>query len=292
MWKLYADLTKFGIVVFVVLSGLAGYATSFHIEVPFDWSHLAALVGGLYLLSSGSLSLNQVQEWQIDQKMDRTKHRPVASGKLKPAAAGILSWSMIIAGSTLLFEASFMAGVLGWITIVLYNGIYVYVWKPKWIFGAVPGAIPGALPVTIGYAANDPGIANMDSIYLFLIMFLWQMPHFWALAIKYKEDYSKGGFPMLPVSLGTERTIYHMGIYTLAYVAVAMASPWFVHASWIYLVAVIPVSFKVLQEYWRYYSSKGTQRWLAFFLWTNVSMLVFLVVPVIDKWNFLVLGRG
>ncbi len=292
MWKLYADLTKFGIVVFVVLSGLAGYATSFHIEVPFDWNHALALLGGLYLLSSGSLALNQVQEWKIDQRMDRTKNRPIASGRLKPAAAGILSWAMLIAGSTLLFEASFMAGVLGWVTVVLYNGIYVYIWKPKWVFGAVPGAIPGALPVTIGYAANDPNIGNLDSVYLFLIMFLWQMPHFWALAIKYKEDYARGGFPMLPVSLGIERTIHHMGIYTLAYVAVAMASPWFVHASWVYLLAVLPISFKVLQEFWRYSRSKGTERWLAFFLWTNVSMLVFLVVPVIDKWNFLFFGHS
>lgn len=287
MWKLYADLTKFGIVVFVLLSGLAGYATSFHIEVPFDWNHIVALLGGLYLLSSGSLALNQVQEWKIDQRMDRTKSRPIASGKIKPAAAAILSWALLISGSTLLFEASFMAGVLGWVTVVLYNGIYVYLWKPKWVFGAVPGAIPGALPVTIGYAANDPHIANLDSVYLFLIMFLWQMPHFWALAIRYKDDYAKGGFPMLPVSLGVERTIHHMGIYTLAYVAVAMASPWFVHASWVYLLAVLPISFKVMQEFWRYSRSKGTERWLAFFLWTNVSMLVFLVVPVIDKWNFL-----
>jgi protoheme IX farnesyltransferase len=71
-----------------------------------------------------------------------------------------------------------------------------------------------------------------------------------------------------------------------------MASPWFVHASWVYLLAVLPISFKVLQEFWRYSRSKGTERWLAFFLWTNVSMLVFLVVPVIDKWNFLFFGRS
>jgi heme o synthase len=292
MWRLYSDLTKFGIVVFVVLSGLAGYATSFHIEVPFDWNHLVALLGGLYFLSSGSLALNQVQEWRVDQKMDRTKNRPVAAGKLKPAAAGILAVAMILTGSSLLFKASFAAGVLGWVTVFLYNVVYVYWWKPKWVFGAVPGAIPGALPVTIGYAANDPSIFNLDSVYLFLIMFLWQMPHFWALAIKYKEDYAKGGFPMLPVTLGIERTIHHIGIYTLAYIAIAMVSPWMVQASWVYLIVVLPVSFKVLQEYYRFAKSHGTERWLAFFLWTNVSMLVFLIVPVIDKWNFLFLNRG
>lgn len=292
MWKIYANLTKFGIVIFVVLSGLAGYATSFNIEMLFDWNHLIALIGGLYFLSSGSLALNQVQEYRIDQKMDRTKNRPIASGRLKPAAGGLLAIFMLITGSTLLFQASFTAGILGWVTVLLYNLVYVYFWKPRWVFGAVPGAIPGALPVTIGYAANDPRILNSDSIYLFLIMFLWQMPHFWALALKYREDYAKGGFPMLPVTLGVDRTLHHIGIYTFAYVITALAAPWFVHASWVYLLAVVPLSVKVLIEYYRFLRSHGQERWLAFFMWVNVSMLIFLVVPVIDKWNFLFIGRG
>jgi protoheme IX farnesyltransferase len=292
MLKLYADLTKFGIVIFVVLTGLAGYATSFAVESTFDWMHLLNLIGGLFFLSSGSLALNQVQEWKIDQKMPRTAKRPIASGKIKPAAAGILALAMIVAGSDLLARTSFLAAELGWATILLYNVIYTYWWKPKWIFAAIPGAIPGALPVTIGFAANSPEIFRADSVYLFLILFLWQMPHFWALALKFKDDYSKANVPTLPVALGIEKTFYHMAIWTLAYVAIALAAPWFVHASWIYLLLVIPFSFKLLQEFYRLYKSKGQKRWLAFFMWVNVSVLVFIFVPVIDKWNFLFIERG
>ena len=197
MFKIYSDLTKFGIVVFVVLSGLAGYATSFAMEVGFDWLHLLRFIGGIFFLSSGSLALNQVQEYKMDQLMPRTAKRPVASGKIKPAAAGILAVAFLVIGSDLLFKTSVMAGYLGWATVILYNGVYTYWWKPKWVFGAVPGAIPGALPVTIGYAANNPDILNLDSVYLFLIMFLWQMPHYWALALKFKDDYAKGGVPTL-----------------------------------------------------------------------------------------------
>jgi len=124
---------------------------------------------------------------------------------------------------------------------------------------------------------------------LFLIMFLWQMPHFWALAIRYRKDYASAGVPVISVSLGVERTLYHTGLYTFAYVAVAMMSPWFVHASWVYLILVIPFAFKILQEFFRFYRSMGEQRWLAFFMWINLSLLVFLYVPVIDKWNFLFL---
>lgn len=288
MFRTYADLTKFGIVIFVVLSGLAGYATSFAVEHTFQWEHLVNLLGGLFFLSSGSLALNQVQEYKIDQKMPRTSKRPVASGKITPAAAGILAVAFLAIGSDLLFKSSEMAGLLGWATVILYNLVYTYWWKPKWIFAAIPGAIPGALPVTIGYAANDQAIFNLDSIYLFLILFLWQMPHFWALAIRFKDDYQKGGVPTLPAALGIHKTLYHMGLWTFLYVVIAVGSPWIIHASWIYLLAVLPFGFKILQEFFRFYKSEGQQRWLAFFMWVNLSVLVFLFVPVVDKWIFLV----
>jgi protoheme IX farnesyltransferase len=287
MFRLYADLIKLGIVIFVVLSGLAGYATSFAIEQTFDWNHLLRALGGLFFLSSGSLALNQVQEYKIDRRMNRTSKRPIAAGKLKPAAGAILSLTFLAIGGDLLYKASPTAAVLGWVTVVLYNGVYTYWWKPKMIFGAVPGAIPGALPVTIGYAANSPDIFNLESVYLFLIMFFWQMPHFWALAVKYREDYAKADVPTISVALGVERTLYHIGIYTFAYVATAVASPWFVRVSWVYLLLVVPFVFKILQEFYRFYTSHGEKRWLAFFMWVNLSLLVFLYVPVVDKWNFL-----
>lgn len=287
MIKAYANLVKFGIVIFVLLSGLCGYALSFQIEKEFYWGHLLILVGGLFFLSAGSLALNQVQEYKIDRLMPRTAKRPIASGVLSPKVALAIALAHLGLGSLLLVLASPSAFVFGALTVVLYNGLYTYWWKPKWIFAAIPGAIPGALPVTIGYVANDPRWYALDSLYLFGIMFLWQMPHFWALALRFKDDYAKGNVPTLPVSLGIDRTLLHMGIYTFAYLLLAVGSPWLVNASWAYLLLVFPTSFKVMQEFIRFYRSKGTERWLAFFMWTNVSVLVFLIVPVLDKWNFL-----
>lgn len=292
MIKLYADLTKFGIVVFSVLAGLAGYATGFQIEQSFDWLILFKTLLGIYLISSGSLALNQVQEWKIDQKMPRTSKRPIASGKIKPAAAGILALVLIVSGSNILFQIQPIAAWVGIVCIFLYNVAYTMYWKKRWVFAAVPGAIPGALPVTIGYAAANPDIFNAESLYLFLIMFLWQMPHFWVLAIKYKDDYAKGGFPTLPVALGLDKTLFQIGLYTFVYVGVALAAPIFVHVSWMYLLLTFPFCFKVLQEFYRYYKSNGSERWLAFFMWLNVSMLVFIIIPVIDKWNFLFIGSN
>ena len=287
MFKTYADLTKFGIVVFSVLAGLAGYATGFQIEQSFHWKIFLETLLGIYFLSSGSLALNQVQEWKIDQKMPRTSKRPIASGKIKPAAAGILAVSFIVVGLNFLFKLETVAGWVGLASVFLYNVPYTMYWKRRWAFAAVPGAIPGALPVTIGYAVANPDIFNSESLYLFLIMFLWQMPHFWVLAIRYKDDYAKGGIPTLPVVVGMDRTLFQIGLYTFVYVGVALAAPMFVQASWMFALLTVPFVFKVLQEFYRYYKSNGTERWLAFFMWLNVSMLVFIVIPVIDKWNFL-----
>ena len=270
------------------MSGMIGYATGYQIENTFEWQHLARFLIGLYLLSSGSLALNQVQEYKIDQKMPRTQSRPIANGKLKPAAGLILAGFFIYVGAILLYECHPMAFKVGMTSVFLYNGLYTLYLKKNWIYAAVPGAIPGALPVTIGYAAVNSDIWNSESIYLFLIMFLWQMPHFWTLAIKYKEDYRAGGIPVLPTALGIPKTLFQIGLYTILYVAVAIASPWFVHASWVYIGLVLPFALKVLYEFYLFNKSGGEQRWLGFFLWTNVSMLVFLIVPVIDKWGFVI----
>ncbi len=285
------DLTKLGIVIFVLLAGLAGYALSFNFEHTFSSNHLLLFVVGLYFLSSGSLALNQIQELSTDRKMPRTGKRPLITGKIKPAAALILAIAMILSGSYFLFLVSTLSFGLGLATIFLYNGLYTYWWKPNWIFAAVPGAIPGALPVTIGFAANQSNIFTKDSIYLFLILFLWQMPHFWALAIKYREDYNLAGIPVLPAVLGVEKTLYHMGLYTFCYVGVALASPWFVESSWIYLAFVVPMSLKLLYEFFKLFSAQASQYWLRFFMWVNVSVLIYLFVPVIDKWNFLFLSN-
>lgn len=287
MFRLLNQLTKFGIVIFVVLTGIAGYMVGFQIENHFDWHHFLKFIFGTYCLSSGSLALNQAQEYKLDQKMKRTAERPIASGRLSPAAGYIFALSFIFVGTSLLMEVSLLSAGLGWLTVILYNGVYTYYWKPRWIYAAVPGAIPGALPVTMGYAAVNPEIFNSESIYLFMILFLWQMPHFWALALRFKDDYRAGDVPTLPAALGVEKTLYQMVLYTFVYIGLAVASPWFLHASWFYLCLVLPISILILLETWKFYKAKGEKGWLKYFMLVNVSVLIYSFVPVIDKWNFL-----
>ena len=289
--KLFLDLIKSGIVCFVLVSGLAGYALSMTPFEAWDVSHLAVTMLSLFFFSAGSFAINQAQEWQIDSRMPRTTTRPIPSGKITPTQAWIIGLGFVVLGILLGLLISPLVAAVGLVTVVLYNLLYTMYWKKKWAFGAVPGAIPGALPVVFGYAANTNHIFQPDIIYAFLILFLWQMPHFWSIAIRYKDDYKAGGIPVLPTVVGTNVTLFHMALYMFAYVGLALASPWFTSAYFFYICFVVPFALKVLYEFFRYYNTGAQQRWLPFFLWTNFSMLVFLIAPVIDKWHRFYLGH-
>lgn len=284
------DFFKFGIVVFVFISALVGYFVGFEIEESFSFFHLLHFMTGLVLLSAGSLSFNQVQEWKVDSVMPRTSKRPIPSGKISVKLALAISLTSLTAGLTLLYFVNMQTFLLGVLTIVFYNGIYTLYMKRNWAFAAVPGAIPGALPVTLGYSAVNQNIFSSESIYLFMIMFLWQMPHFWTLAIRFGEDYKKGGFPVLPTVLGTKKTKFHIALYTFVYAGLAVASPVFIEARYSYLILVVPFAFKVVWEFFKYNKSQSEKSWLPFFLWTTFSILVFLIAPLADKWLLFVTG--
>lgn len=281
--KWLSELTKFGIIIFVVICAMAGYALSYRIESQFSLLHLFSLLVGIILLSGGSFALNQIQEVELDRKMPRTAKRPLASRKISEGQAWSVAIMGLAIGSALLFHASWTSGMLGLLTVILYNVCYTFYWKPKWVFGAVPGAIPGAMPVVIGYAANTTNIFTSECVYAFMIMFLWQMPHYWALAMKFEKDYRDAGIPVLPVTLGKHSANFQIGLYTFVYVGLALLSPWFVDSRYLYLFLVVPFALKVVWEFFKYF--EASNNWLRFFMWTNVSMLVFLIAAVVDKWH-------
>lgn len=286
--KPYFVLTKIGITIFVLLTGLLGYAFSFSIEDNFSASHFLSLVFGLFFLSGGSLALNQIQDRDIDKLMKRTLNRPLVSGQMTISVAYWIAITHLVGGVVLLSLASQLAALLGVFCVALYNGPYTMFWKRSMAFGAVPGAIPGSLPVTIGFAANSNDVLSIGSIYLFVIMFLWQMPHFWALAIKFKDDYALGSVPVLPSARSIDLTLNQMLLYMLSYSLLALASPLFVQSSYLYLFCVVPAVFKLMFEFVKYYRDKAETRFLPFFMWMNISMLIFLFVPVADRWIFLI----
>lgn len=284
--KAYSQLTKSGIILFTVVSALAGFAVSYQFQQAFDPLQPILLVIGLYFVAAGGFAINQAQEWRLDSRMKRTNKRPIPSGMLAPWQAYLIGFVMSLFGLLVLLPLGPWPAALSLFTLVLYNGVYTMFWKKRWVFGAVPGAIPGAMPVVIGYSVNTYMIWRPECVYLFLVMFLWQMPHFWSLAIRFREDYEQGGFPVLPVSLGVDRAMYHVGLYLFTYVGVALMAPWFLKAHILYVVLVVPISMKVIWEFTKYHRASDGRAWLPFFLWTNLSLLIYLAVPVMDKWIF------
>ena len=284
--KSFFELTKVGISLFVLLSALAGFCVSFPIGETLEFWQPIMLLVGIYLVSSGSFAINQAQEWKVDRFMPRTQKRPVVSGVYSPTQAYLLGTVMIVAGLFVLALLHTSTALLALLTVVLYNGFYTLFWKKKWAFGAVPGAIPGAMPVVIGYSIHRGNIFSPECFYLFTIMFLWQMPHFWCLAIRFQEDYEKGGIPVLPLQIGEAQTSYHMGLYTIVYTGLALAAPLFIKAHFLHLFLVVPVAIKIILEFMKFYHGDKKKQWLPFFLWINLSVIVFLMVPAIEKWIF------
>jgi protoheme IX farnesyltransferase len=282
--RAYSQLTKTGIIVYSLVSALAGYAVSFQYGREFEGLEILLMCVGLYLVAAGCFAINQAQEWRADGLMDRTRNRPIPAGLLAPWQGWAIGIVLVVSGLLAMLMLGEMPAFLSLLTVVLYNGVYTLGWKKYWAFGAVPGAIPGAMPVVIGFSVNNSNIFSPACIYLFLILFLWQMPHFWALAIRYHQDYAKGGFPVLPVCVGESRALYHLGLYVFAYVGIALLAPWFVKAHIVYLLLVFPMALKVLWEFKKYYFAGGGKAWLPFFLWTNLSVLIFLAAPVMDRW--------
>ncbi len=286
MIKEYWTLIKGGIVALSWVCACLGYFLALGPKGEFNFVHFLMFSIGLCLLAAGSCALNQVQESDLDSSMDRTKKRPIPSGTISLERALFLSFFFISIGLGVLTFLSLMTASLGLLTVILYNGFYTLVWKRRWAFGAVPGAIPGAMPVVLGFSVVDANILRPECIYIFLILFLWQMPHFWSLAIKLKEDYKKGGVPVLPVAIGSERTVLHIGVYTFVYLAVALASPFFVNAHLFYFILVIPFVFYVLKGLVLFVSRDATESWFPFFMKVNFSLLVFLIAAVADKWTY------
>lgn len=287
MWKTIKELTKMGLVYFVLITASCGYFLGLEVEQGFQIIHFLSFLFGLALFTMGSFALNEWQEAELDSKMPRTAGRPIPTGKLSSKKAFVIAWLFLISSSFLLYYCSLALLLLGWFTVFLYNFLYTKHWKPKWLFAAVPGAIPGAMPVLMGYAAVKESFVTTEIFYLFLIMFLWQMPHFWSLAIRYKEDYAKGNIPVLPSILGNHTALYHMGLYLFVYVALALAAPYFLQIHFTYYVLILPFSIAVLVQFYRFYKSGGEAYWIHFFLWINFSMLAYLLSPVLEKWYFI-----
>lgn len=216
----YLELTKPRITSLVLITTFVGYVLAAH--GVWNILHLVHTLLGTFLVAGGSCALNQFLERVADGKMKRTENRPLPSHRMKENHA--LGFGVLLCVAGLLHIAIFvnlLTSLLAAVTLITYLFVYTPL-KPKTPLCTLIGAIPGALPPMMGWTAARNEI-QMGAWLLFFILFLWQLPHFLSLAVIYREDYSRGGFPMLSVLDGdgtmTSRQIF---LYTTALLMVSL----------------------------------------------------------------------
>jgi protoheme IX farnesyltransferase len=244
-WRAYLELTKPGITRLVLVTTAAGFYLA---AATVDWLLLLHVLIGTGLAASGAGALNQYAERDADARMERTAGRPLPSGRLLPGQALMFSAGIGIAGIAYLW---FFVNLTTAIVVALSLSSYVFVYTPlkriTWT-ATIIGAVPGALPILAGWTAAGQPI-DAVAIVLFLILFAWQMPHFFALAWIFREDYVRGGFRMLTVVDPTGRRAARQAVvYTIATVALSLVIALLEPTSTLYLLgaALIGSAFLAL----------------------------------------------
>ena len=263
-------LTKPRVVQLIVFCALIGMVLAVP-GVP-GWNDLqrAALACvGIWLVAAAAAAFNCLVEKGIDAKMKRTAWRPTARGQLSDRQALTFSAVLCAAGSALLWVA--VNPLTMWLTFATFVGyavIYTVILKPLTPQNIVIGGASGAMPPVLGWSAMT-GEVSADALILFLIIFLWTPPHFWALALYRVEDYRKAGLPMLPVTHGNEFTRLQVLLYTFVLFAACLMPFIYGMSGWLYLAVAVVVSIGFTGyafALWRNYSDALARKTFRFSL--------------------------
>jgi protoheme IX farnesyltransferase len=240
----YITLTKPRLNVLVVATSAAGYYLGAS-SGPAVWP-MAQAVAGTALVAGGAAVLNQVYERDTDALMRRTRMRPLPDGRVPAADARIFGLALAACGLALLAaRANLIAAALAAATLAVYLIVYTPM-KRHSPFATLIGAVPGALPPLIGWTASH-GSLSLGGAALFAIVFLWQIPHFMAIAWLYREDYGKAGFPMLPVIEPDGRKTGRQAVLYAAALLPASLVPGAIGLSgWPYLVIALVLGIALL----------------------------------------------
>jgi protoheme IX farnesyltransferase len=191
--QIFLELTKFRITIFVTLTTMFGYISATNsIDVG-----MLLPIAGILLLACGSAALNHYQERTSDALMERTKNRPIPSGKISAESTLTIALILVVLGSSLLLiGSSLIALFLGLLNLIWYNAIYTPLKKVS-SFAIIPGSLVGAIPPMVGWVAGGGYILDPQIILIGFFFFIWQIPHFWLLLLLLDNDYQKAGFPTL-----------------------------------------------------------------------------------------------
>ena len=219
-WKRYYDLTKPKVVALIVFTALVGMLLS--TSGPLPWQNLLFGLLGIGMAAAAGAVLNHVADQRIDAIMDRTRNRPIPSGTMDtPHALGFALMLTVVSMLMLVFLVNALTALLTFVALIGYAVIYTVFLKRSTPQNIVWGGLAGAAPPLLGWTAMA-GEIHTEALLLLLLIFIWTPPHFWALAIRRREEYARAGLPMLPVTHGVAFTKFQILLYTLMLVAVSL----------------------------------------------------------------------
>ena len=275
-WRQFNTLTKPRVIQLIVFCALIGMVLAVP-GVP-GWTdvRLAAVAClGIWLVSGAAAAFNCIVEKKIDSRMKRTAWRPTAKGELSDRETLLFSFLLCLAGSVILYV--WVNPLTMWLTFATFVGyavVYTVILKPLTPQNIVIGGASGAMPPVLGWAAMT-GEVGPEALILFLIIFLWTPPHFWALALYRVEDYRKSGLPMLPVTHGNEFTRLQVLLYTWVLLAACLMPFIYRMSGWFYLVSALILSLMFCWygwRLWREYSDELARKTFRFSL-IHLSLL-------------------
>jgi heme o synthase len=283
--SLLAEIVKVRITVLVSFTTALGYfAGANKISPDFIYP-----VSGIFLLACGSAALNQYQERATDGLMDRTKNRPIPSGKIKSTSVLFISLILLLIGSgVLIVKTNISALLIGLLTFYWYNGVYTPL-KKKTALAIIPGSLVGALPPLAGWAAAGGNIFDVKILYIAIYFFIWQIPHFWLLLLVHGEDFSKGGFPVLTNKISKKGIVvitFFMLIITV-FVAVMIPLVNILNFNVTYILLLVFSGLAIYSAYRFLMSDLTRKEILKAFIEINIFTLCFITLLIADKIIFL-----
>ena len=275
----YRELAKPEVTFLVLVAAGLGFVMA---SPGLDLPGLMRLLLGTGLLAAGTAALNHCLEWADDAKMRRTVRRPIPSGRLALREGYSLGVASALGGTAYLaLGVSPLAGLIGLTACLAYLGVYTPL-KRKTAWCTFVGAFPGATPVLIGWTAA--ATLSVEAWVLFTILFLWQFPHFIAIAWMYREDYARAGLLMLPRGdAGGRRAFRQIMGYSLALVPASLVPYWLEMAGSIYLAAALCLGAGFLYLAWRAYAQRSKQQARRLLHVTVIYLPLLYLMMVLDK---------
>ena len=278
-------LTKPRVNLLIMFTAIVGMLLAHQNTLNYELILFASL--GIGLAASAAAIINHVVDQKIDSIMDRTKSRPLVNGSIKPLHAIYFALFLSVTSITMLYVfVNMLTALLTLLSIIIYSVIYSVYLKNLTSQNIVIGGIAGAMPPLLGWTSITNQIEPFPLV-LFLIIFLWTPPHFWALAVYKYEDYKKADIPMLPVTHGRDFARLHIFLYSILLFCITLFPYILGLSGFIYLAGVVLIGLKFVLDSYRLMVSKSSSEAIALFKYSITYLAVLFALLLFDHFWYL-----